>query len=216
MLSKDEIERYLQALSEKIYGRFGPSANIKIIIVGGAAIALNYSFRDSTMDVDTYSRYSVELDDLVQEVAKDYGIEKDWLSHNMMVTQSCTSRLTEFTLPYKLYSGVLDVQTVDTLSLICMKSVACRPDSHDMEDIVNLLDNDASITFADIRERFQYLYGDWSLMKIDAQMYLSRRFNAMPPDMYEFMLEQLPPAVKYGKSSEELYTLCEEAYRYLR
>lgn len=213
MLSKDEIEKYLQALSEKILKKFGPEANIRIVIAGGAAIALNYRFRESTMDIDAYSRYSTQLEDLVKEVADENGIECDWLSHNMMVTQSCSQNIVDYTKQYKLFSGVLDVHTVDTLTLICMKSVSCRPDSHDMNDIVQLLCSDPNITFTDIRKRFMALYGDWALMKVDAQMYLTKKFNAMPPDMYETMLEYIPPYQRETLTGDELYAACEEAYR---
>ncbi|MCC3671762.1 DUF6036 family nucleotidyltransferase, partial [Terrisporobacter mayombei] len=44
----------MDRLSSKILERFGPESAIKIVVVGGAAIALNYKFRESTMDIDTY------------------------------------------------------------------------------------------------------------------------------------------------------------------
>lgn len=86
MLSKEEIDQYLQLLGEKVLSKYGPEAKVKLVVAGGAAIALNYAFRESTMDVDTYSRYASELEDSVREVAEEVGIECDWLSHNIMVT----------------------------------------------------------------------------------------------------------------------------------
>lgn len=213
MLSKEEIDQYLQLLGEKVLTKYGPEANVKLVVAGGAAIALNYSFRESTMDIDTYSRYSRELEESVREVAEEVGIECDWLSHNMMVTQSCSPKIEEYAERYKLYCGVLDVHTVDALTLICMKSVSCRPDSHDMSDIVNLLDVNFDITFSDIRGRFASLYGDWSKMKADAQMYLCDRFKAMPPDMVDTMIEYLPPSVRNTLEGEALYEACQEVYR---
>lgn len=213
MLSKEEIDQYLQLLGEKVLSKYGPEAKVKLVVAGGAAIALNYAFRESTMDVDTYSRYASELEDSVREVAEEVGIECDWLSHNIMVTQSCSPKIENYASRYKLYCGVLDVHTVDALTLICMKSVSCRPDSHDMEDIVNLLDVNESVTFKDIRERFISLYGDWSQMKADAQMYLCNRFKAMPPDMIDTIAEYLPPSVRSTLNEEALYEACQEVYR---
>lgn len=213
MLSKEEIDQYLQLLGEKVLNKYGPEAKVKLVVAGGAAIALNYAFRESTMDVDTYSRYASELEDSVREVAEEVGIECDWLSHNIMVTQSCSPKIENYASRYKLYCGVLDVHTVDVLTLICMKSVSCRPDSHDMEDIVNLLDVNESVTFKDIRERFISLYGDWSQMKADAQMYLCNRFKAMPPDMIDTIAEYLPPSVRSTLNGEALYEACQEVYR---
>lgn len=129
----------MDRLSSKILERFGPESAIKIVVVGGAAIALNYKFRESTMDIDTYSRYSNLLDELAVDVAKDEGLAADWLNHNVMVTSSFTCRIERFATQYKVFNGVLDVYTADALTLICMKAVCCRPDSHDIPDIEELL-----------------------------------------------------------------------------
>lgn len=43
MLSKDNIDVYLDKLADKILEKFGPEASIDIVVVGGAAI--NYGHR---------------------------------------------------------------------------------------------------------------------------------------------------------------------------
>lgn len=214
MLSKECIDVYLDRLSSKILERFGPESAIKIVVVGGAAIALNYKFRESTMDIDTYSRYSNLLDELAVDVAKDEGLAADWLNHNVMVTSSFTCRIERFATQYKVFNGVLDVYTADALTLICMKAVCCRPDSHDIPDIEELLNAEPNITFNDIVERFIALYGDWDKMKMDAQMYLTGRFNAMPPDMVDMIWEMLPPALK-ETDERSRYEICSEFYKQL-
>lgn len=212
MLSKKCIDMYLDRLSSKVLERFGPEANIKIVIVGGAAIALNYKFRESTMDIDTYSRYSSVLDELAIDVAKEEGLAADWLNHNVMVTPSFTCRIEKFATPYKVFNGVLNVYTADALTLICMKSVCCRHDSHDIPDIEELLNAEPNISFTDIVDRFISLYGDWDKMKMDAQLYLTGRFNAMPPDMVEMIWEMLPPALK-ETDERPRYEICSEYYK---
>lgn len=74
MLSKESIDVYLDKLADKILEKFGPEASIEIVVVGGAAIAINYTFRESTMDIDTFSRASAYLDDLVADVAKECSL----------------------------------------------------------------------------------------------------------------------------------------------
>lgn len=213
MLSKKCIDVYLDRLSSKVLERFGPEANIKIVIVGGAAIALNYKFRESTMDIDTYSKYSNVLDELAIDVAREEGLAADWLNHNVMVTPSFTCRIEEFATSYRVFNGVLDVYTADALTLICMKSVCCRPDSHDIPDIEELLNAEPSISFEDIVNRFLTLYGDWDKMKMDAQLYLTGRFNAMPPDMVDMIWDMLPPALK-GTDERSRYEICSEYYKH--
>lgn len=130
MLSKDNIDVYLDKLADKILEKFGPEASIDIVVVGGAAIAINYTFRESTMDIDTFSRASAYLDELVADVAKECSLPTDWMNHNVMVTGSFTPAIAQYAKHYKTFKGVLKVFTADALTLICMKSVCCRPDSH--------------------------------------------------------------------------------------
>lgn len=214
MLSKGNIDEYLEMLSHKVIERFGKEARIKLVVVGGAAIAINYTFRQSTMDVDTYSRCAAHLEDLVAEVAQDVGIDDDWLNHNVMVTQSFTTRIESYSPLYKIFNDVLEVHVADGLTLVCMKSVCCRPDSHDITDIEELLKAEPQITFNDIMDRFMALYDDWGKMKADAQMYLTSRFNAMPPDMIDMVWEMLPPAIRAGYTGNK-YSVCNEMYQRL-
>ena len=166
MLSKEDIDKYLGILGEEILNKFGSEANVKVVIVGGAAIALNYRFRESTMDIDTYIRCTGKLDDIISEIAKTHGLEDDWLNSNVTVTQSYTSNIEMFSPEYKVYSGVLHVHVADSLTLVCMKSVSCRPGSHDLADIDNILNSEPNITYTDICERFVALYEDWSKMSV--------------------------------------------------
>lgn len=45
-------------------------------------------------------------------------------------------------------------------------------------------------------------------MSMDAQMYLTKRFNAMPPDM---VWDMLPPSLRVGV--EDKYEVCSKYYR---
>lgn len=214
MLSKDKIDIYLGELGEKILAKFGSEASIDIVIVGGAAIAIDYTFRESTMDIDTFSRYSTVLDELAVEIAAENNLPVDWMNHNVMVTGSFTPDIEKYAEPYKTFSGVLHVSTADALTLVCMKSVCCRPDSHDLLDIASILDEKPDITFTDIVDRFIKLYGDWSKMSMDAQMYLVKRYDAMPPDMVDMIWDMLPPAIK--RSSTDKYATCSEFYKTIK
>lgn len=213
MLSKDNIDKYLEALSSLILEKFGPEARIKIVIVGGAAIALSCHFRDSTMDIDTYSKYSTLLESLAGDVADEHGLENDWLNHNVMVTQSFTERIENYAPLYKVFKDVLIVHVADPLSILCMKAVCCRPGSHDMFDIKNILDERPEITYDDIYKRFIALYGDLSKMKPDAQMMICDRFKRIPPDVVDYIYELLPPFMQRSiTSEEEKYKVCYEQY----
>lgn len=48
-------------------------------------------------------------------------------------------------------------------------------------------------------------------MSMDAQMYLTKRFNAMPPDMVDMVWDMLPPSLRVGV--EDKYEVCLKYYR---
>ena len=52
--TKNNIERYLNELSKELKKEFGKNSEFELIIVGGASILLNYSFREQTLDVDAF------------------------------------------------------------------------------------------------------------------------------------------------------------------
>lgn len=91
MLSKESIDVYL----DKILEKFGPEASI-----------------------DTFSRASAYLDDLVADVAKECSLPTDWMNHNVMVTGSFTPAIAQYAKHYKTFKGVLKVFTADALTLI--------------------------------------------------------------------------------------------------
>lgn len=48
-------------------------------------------------------------------------------------------------------------------------------------------------------------------MSIDAQMYLTKRFNTMPPDMVNMVWDRLPPSLR--AEAEDKYEVCSKYYR---
>lgn len=51
-LIRDDILNYLKDLAKEIKKEFGKNEKFELIVVGGASILLNYSFRDGTYDID--------------------------------------------------------------------------------------------------------------------------------------------------------------------
>lgn len=214
MLSKDNIDSYLEKLSEKLLKKYGEKSRTEVYVVGGAAIALSHGFRKSTHDLDVYSERCLTLQDMASEIAEEEGLEPGWLCHNVMVTPSFTTRITEFSSLYKVFNDVLYIYVADPLTLICMKSVSCRPESHDLMDIKGIVETHPEIKFSSIVERFNTLYGDWSNMAVDAQMFLTSKYEAMPPDMVDIIWDMLPPEMVQGREFEK-YQICESYYKSL-
>ena len=81
-LSRDNIEVYFEALAGKI--REAGIGHHKILVVGGAAMALKYQDGRSTVDIDICFREQNNLYSCCQKVAVEYGLPDDWINADVM------------------------------------------------------------------------------------------------------------------------------------
>ena len=155
----------MEALAEKI-----SEADIgkhKILVVGGAAMALKYRDGRSTVDIDICFREQNNLYQCCQSVAKEYNLPEDWINADVMHSESFSYTLFEGASLYKEYGSILDVYIASDLDLYCMKLVSFRPkDVQDMEVLSAKLKNDG-ITIDDILTNMVRLYGDEYLVRND-------------------------------------------------
>lgn len=63
--SKDNIDGYLKALGKEYRKRAGKGMKAELILVGGAAILVNYGFRDTTTDVDALIQAASSMKDAI-------------------------------------------------------------------------------------------------------------------------------------------------------
>lgn len=77
LLDRSEITRLLFSLSERL-NRLGLLA--ELYVVGGAAIALAYDVRRTTCDIDAVFEPKSIIYKAAAEIAKEYGLEVDWLN----------------------------------------------------------------------------------------------------------------------------------------
>lgn len=164
-LYKANIEEYLDTLAKNII-----EAGIgmhRILIVGGAAMALKYQDGRSTIDIDICYREQNKLYSCCQKVADEYGLPDDWINADVMHSDSFSYALFDKAELYKTYQDILEVYVVDDLDLYCMKLVSFRPkDIQDMETLSDSL-KDKGISSEDIVDNIIYLYGDEYLLRND-------------------------------------------------
>jgi hypothetical protein len=79
---------------------------------------------------------------------------------------------------------------------------------------MSILDSRPEITFTDVRKRFIDLYGDWSRMKVEAELYLANRYKDTPEAM-EYMKSMLPPDEVNGATDEEINAMFESMCQWL-
>ena len=156
-LYRENIDEYFEALAEKI--KEAGIGTHRILVVGGAAMALRYRDGRSTVDIDICFREQNNLYGCCLRVAEDFNLPEDWINADVMHSDSFSYRLFDNAELYKTFGGLLEVYVASDLDLYCMKIVSFRPkDVQDMEVLADTLrKNHASKD--DIIVNFKRLYG---------------------------------------------------------
>lgn len=156
-LDKDNIEQYLYDLAKEI-----KEAGIglhRILLVGGAAIALKYQNVRSTVDIDICFQEQNKLYSCCAKVAKVNNLPDDWINADVMHSDSFSYKLFDKAILYKSIGEELEIYVADDLDLYCMKIVGFRPkDVQDMVLIAPILKKNG-ITYDDVKYNFERLYG---------------------------------------------------------
>ena len=140
-LTKIELEEIFKDLAKQLRKKLkGTKFSYELIIVGGASILLNYSFRTSTIDIDCLDKNDALMNEIVNEVGDKHRLPTGWINTDFMKTNSYTPRLIQYSLPYKSYcNNTLIIRTIKDEYLIAMKMVAARNYQHDISDIYGII-----------------------------------------------------------------------------
>lgn len=161
-LTKGEMDRYFSELGRELKKEFGRKAKIELVVVGGASILMNYSFRESTLDIDAVVSSQSSIKDVVNRVGDRLGLPDGWLNPDFQQTESYSPKLIGASRFYRTYSQVLDVRTITAENLIAMKLVAFRPYSHDGSDIIGIIreqeDAGKPVTYESVKRALADLY----------------------------------------------------------
>ena len=164
-LYRENIDEYLEALARKIT-EAGVGKH-RILIVGGAAMALKYQDGKSTVDIDICVREQNRLYSCCQAVAMEYALPEDWINADVMHSDSFSYALFENAELYRTFGDILEVYVATDIDLYCMKIVSFRPkDIQDLELLSESLRN-SGITIVDIIENFKRLYGNEYYLRND-------------------------------------------------
>jgi hypothetical protein len=181
IFTKDNLEKYLIDLSKEFKKLNGSKMSTEIILVGGASILLNYSFRKSTDDVDAIIRSTSVIKEAINIVGEKQGLPNGWLNMDFKNTESYSDKLIEVSKYYKTYSNILDVRIIDNEYLIAMKLRSGRSFKKDMSDIVGIMlenkNNGKEITKEKIEKAFVYLYDDINKMPKNSKIIYNEIFN---------------------------------------
>ena len=136
VFTKENLDIFLKELG-KVYRRLnGKAMPAEIVLIGGAAILINYGFRDMTTDVDAVIHAVSAMKDAINIVGDRHRLPNGWLNADFMKTGSYSPKLLQYSVRYREFSNVLTVRTVSAEYLIAMKLRAGRKYKNDLSDVI--------------------------------------------------------------------------------
>ena len=160
-LNNSNIIPLVTQLYNELLNKYGNTLPfIKILIVGGSALSLKYSFR-ATVDIDADISFGGEIQSIINKIAVDNNIPNDWINQDFMKSNSYSRRLWENAIWYNLKyppSNLFHVYVVNDLDQLCMKATAGRDkDKIDIRFLIEKLVMQG-YTYQNYLNEFKYLY----------------------------------------------------------
>ena len=168
-LSKEKMDILFKEIAKELKKKLkGKRFSYELIIVGGASILLNYSFRMSTIDIDCLDLNEALMNEIVNEVGNKYQLPNGWINTDFIKTDSYTPKIIQYSTFYKSFSNdTLIVRTIKDEYLIAMKMVAARKYKHDYSDIYGIINENHSLTYEMITNAVKNLYGNLESISIE-------------------------------------------------
>ena len=178
-LSKEQLDALFKDIAKELKKKLkGKKFSYELIVVGGASILLNYSFRMSTIDIDCLDLNDALMNEIVNEVGNKYQLPNGWINTNFIKTNSYTPKLIQYSSFYKsFYNGTLIIRTIKDEYLIAMKMVAARKYKHDYSDIYGILKENQSLNFEMITRAVINLYGSFDVVSNETLNFVKQLFE---------------------------------------
>lgn len=212
--SRDELLMYLKEFAKQ-YRKDNPKTpTIEIILVGGAAVILDYGFRDTTTDIDAMYMSSRSIKAAIKTVADKNNLPVDWLNDDFKRTDSYSNKIRQYSRIFVTYSKCVEIRTVLPEYLIAMKLVAGRDYKKDLSDIVGILksceESGEAIDFATIDRAIINLYGSWDKVKAETREIMNLALKSDNLNELYALIEETEQNNRLYKIERETVSLREE------
>ncbi len=137
--TKENLDSYLKELAKEFRKINGKKMPAEIILTGGAAVLINYGFRELTYDIDAIIQASSSMKEAINHVGDRLGLSNGWLNSDFTKTSSYTPKLIQYSKYYKTFSNVLSIRSISAEYLIAMKLMAGRKYKNDLLDVIGIL-----------------------------------------------------------------------------
>lgn len=208
---RSDINRYLYEVAKLFKKQCrNKNAEAEIILVGGAAMLLRYTFRSTTMDIDAVIKAPSYFKDSVNTVGDMYGLPNGWLNSDFLVTASYSNKINECSKYYKTFCNVLQVRLVEAEYLIAMKLTSSRLYKDDLSDIVGIIKEHEElgnpISFEKINRAVNELYGGWEHIKEESKSFIK---NVLSSDDLETLYYEVYDEENHNR---DMLIMAEEKY----
>ena len=176
IFTQENLDRYLKELAKEFRRLNGKTMPAEIVLISGAAILVNYGFREMTYDIDAVISASSVMKEAINHVGDAHHLPHGWLNTDFVRTRSYTPKLIEYSTYYKTFSNILTVRTVSAEYLIAMKLTSGRKYKNDLSDIIGILrEHDRMgrpIDMERIDAAMLALYGSWESVPEDSVSFI--------------------------------------------
>ena len=174
--TKENLDGYLKELGKEFRKRNGKVIPAEIILIGGAAVLINYGFREMTNDIDAIIHASSAMDEAIRAVEDKMSLPYGWINTDFMKTTSYTPKLERYSKYYKTFSNILQVRTVSAEYLVAMKLMSGRQYKNDLSDVVGILieqkERNDTLTFERIKQAIEDLYDDYNFLPENSRKFI--------------------------------------------
>lgn len=195
IFTREKLDLYLKELAKAYRKLGGKDMPAEIILIGGAAIVAHYNFREMTTDIDAVIQAMSSMKEAANHVSDRYHLPNNWINDDFKKTTSYSPKLSQYSVYYKSFYGVLSVRVISAEYLIAMKLKAGRQYKKDLSDIAGILAEHASrgnpIEQEQIITAIINLYGTTKAISNDAMQFLVHILQeGNYKDVYETVLKE--------------------------
>ena len=188
-IHQDKLDEYLLSLAKEYKKENRDALQTEVILVGGASVIINFSFRKMTTDADAYIGSYSSMKGAIERVANKYDLRMDWLNDDFTKTSSFSNNIRLYSKPYKTFLGYFEVRTITDEYLVAMKLMAGREYKHDLSDIAGILFEKhkagKDLSLDEIKVAVKNLYGSWDALPLTSREFIENVFANISAENYE-------------------------------
>lgn len=157
-IDKSNIEQFISSFISEVTNKYGSTLELKMLIVGGSAIAIKHGFR-STVDIDTDIKCNHSVKGSIKRTAERLGIPSDFINEDFTASDSYSRKLWDNAILLRRYNANISIYVVNDIDQLCTKIVSARvKDNVDIRKLSEIVCRQG-YTFSDIENRLSELYG---------------------------------------------------------